>query len=361
MTYAPPKSELAEALPLLSRRPYALILALVTAALTNAGLIYLYYHFGIGADYEVFWRAVRNPTPYAYSPLPFGNPPTTLLFLQPLRLVPFWPGLMLWDAATFVFFLVVGSKLYGRNAALLGAASPAVVTALIAGQISLLVGALVFAAFLSGPILCGVLLGIAVCAKPQMVFLAPLLFLFAREIRPLAAFCATVALLAIAATAAFGPSIWSDWIQGMHNLLFVAKHRGALFLTISPMTRGRWIGAFSIPASLLGLYLCRNLPRPNRAAAVVAASLFAAPYSMVYDLSPLAVFAAVQILRSSNWRRIAAALTYSGALGPLSVPCLWPSLRQPTADEPSVLPHMDDPDAIGIDPLPAGRTVEPLG
>lgn len=328
MTFAAPKSPSRDALPLLSQRPYALILALVTASLTNAGLLWLYWHFGIGADYEVFWRAVRNPTPYAYSPLPFGNPPTTLIILQPLRLFGFWPGLIVWDVVTFVLFFVLGSRLYGRKAALLGAISPAVVTALIAGQISLLVGALVFGAFLCGPLACGILLGFAVCAKPQMVFLAPLLFLFAREFKPLVAFCATGACLAAAATLAFGPAIWTDWIQGMHNLLFVAKHRGALFLTISPMTRGTWIGFFSVPASVLTLYLCRDLPKANRAAALVAASLFAAPYSMVYDLSPLAVFAAVPILRSATWRSIAAALAYSGALGPMSIPCLWPSLRE---------------------------------
>ena len=338
MTFSAPTSAFSAASRLLSERPYALVLALVTALLTNAGLVYLYWHFGIGADYEVFWRAARNPTPYAYSPLPFGNPPTTLLFLQPLRLVGFWDGLVVWDVATFAFFLVVGSRVYGRKAALLGSISPAVVTALIAGQISLLVGALVFSAFLSGPIVCGILLGLALCAKPQMIFLAPLLFLFAREIRPLIAFSATVALLALTATLAFGPAIWTDWIQGMHNLLFVAKHRGALFLTISPMTRGAWIGFVSIPASVLGLYLCRNLSRANRAAAVVAASLFAAPYSMVYDLSPLAVFAAAQIVRSSTWRSIAAALAYSGALGPLSVPCLWPSLQE-GRDQPRPLPR----------------------
>lgn len=314
-------------MPVLSRRPYALILALVTAILTDIGLVYLYWHFGIGADFEVFWRAVRNPTPYAYSPLPFGNPPTTLLVLQPLKLLPFWWGLIAWDLATFALFFYFASRLYSRKAAMLGTVSPALVTALIAGQVSLLVGALVFAAFLSEPILCGVLLGLAACTKPQMVFLAPLLLLFSREIRPLAGFCATVALLALVATIACGPSIWSDWIQGMHNMLLVAKHRGALFLTISPMTHGAWIGIFSVPTALVGLYLCKDLPKEQRAAAVVAASLFAAPYSMVYDLAPLAVFASAVILRSSDWRSIGAALTYSGALGPFSIPCLWPTIR----------------------------------
>ena len=316
-----------EALPVLGQKPYPFILALLTAILTNLGLVWLYWHFGMGADFEVFWRAARNPTPYAFSPLPFGNPPTMLLLLQPLKLLPLWWGFVVWDVATLALFFHFGSRLYNRNAALLGIVSPALVTALIAGQVSLLVGALVFAAFLSGPTLCGILLGIAACTKPQMVFLGPVLFLYSREVKPLAAFCASVAILAAVVTIACGPSIWSDWIQGMRNMLFVARHRGALFLSISPMTYGTWIGIFSMPAALIGLYLSKNLQNDRRAAAVVAASLFAAPYSMMYDLAPLAIFTAAVIFRSSDWRSIGAALSYSGALGPLSIPCLWPALR----------------------------------
>jgi hypothetical protein len=109
-----------------------------------------------------------------------------------------------------------------------------------------------------------------------------------------------------------------------------------LNLTISPMAYTRWLGFLSVPLSIWGLYLCRNLPNTHRAAAAVAGSLFAAPYSMVYDLAPLAVFAAVPILRSSDWRSVGAALTYSGALGPFSVPPLWPSIRN-AADEAAVL------------------------
>jgi hypothetical protein len=288
---------------------------------------WFYARVGFAADFAVFWRAVREASPYAFSLWPFGNPPTALIFLQPLRLLPFWHGYAVWDLATLFLFVRLGDRLYGRKAALLGTISPATVTALIAGQVSLLVGALVFAAFLSGPILCGVLLGFAVCLKPQAVFLAPLLFLFAREIRPLVAFGVTVAALAIVATLACGSSIWSDWLGGMGNVLAVARHRGALFLTVSPMSFHPWLGFLSVPLATYGLYLCRNMPNTHRAAAVVAASLFAAPYAMVYDLAPLAVFAAVPILRSSNWRSFAAALTYSGALGSFSIPLLWPSLR----------------------------------
>lgn len=332
----------------ISQRPYALVLALLTAAITDVMLGWLYSRFGLGDDFLVFWRAVRHGFPYAYSPLPFGSPPTALLFLQPLKLLPFWPGYVAWDAVSLVLFVWLGSRLYGPKAALLGMFSPAIVTALIAGQVTLLVGALVFAAFLSEPILCGALLGLAVCLKPQMLFLAPLLFLFAREMKPLVAFCATVAGVALVTTIACGLSIWSDWLAGMQNLLAVARHRGALNLTISPMSYHPRLGLLSVPLSIYGLYVCRKLPNSHRAAAVVAASLFAAPYAMVYDLAPLAVFAAVPILRSSDWRSFGAALAYSGAFGFFSVPLLWPSLQQPR----SAAADVNDSHPVGIDPLP---------
>ena len=317
----------------ISRRPYALLLALLTAAITDVMLGWLYSRFGVGSDFFVFWRAARDVSPYAFNTEPFGSPPTALLFFQPLRFLAFWPGYVAWDLTGLALFLWLGSRLYGRKAALLGVISPAIVTALVAGQVSLLVGALVFAAFLSEPVVCGVLLGVAACLKPQMVFLAPLLFFFAREIRPLLAFCATVAALAIVTTLACGPSIWSDWFGGMYNLLSVARHRGALNLTISPMSYHPWLGLLSVPLATSGLYLCRKLPNTHRAAAVVAASLFAAPYAMVYDLAPLAVFAAVPILWSSDWRSFGAVLTYSGAFGFFSIPFLWPSLRQPRSQD----------------------------
>jgi hypothetical protein len=335
---------------------YALLLALLTAVTTDVVLGWFYARVGFAADFAVFWRAVREASPYAFSLWPFGNPPTALIFLQPLRLLPFWLGYAVWDLATLLLFIGLGGRLYGRGAALLGTISPATVTALIAGQVSLLVGALVFAAFLSGPILCGVLLGIAACLKPQAIFLAPLLFLFAREVRPLAAFAGTVAALALVATVAAGPSIWSDWLGGMGNVLAVARHRGALFLTVSPMSFHPWLGFASVPVAIYGLYLCRELPNTHRAAAVVAASLFAAPYAMVYDLAPLAVFAAVPILRISDWRSFGAALTYSGALGSLSIPFLWPSLRGASTDA-----DMDHSDPVRIDPLPLRGSIQVLG
>jgi len=310
--------------------------------------LFVLWPHALAVDFSVFWQAARDLHPYAFSRSPFGNPPTALLFLKPLELLPLWPAFALWDAASLGCFLWLGRRLYGTRAVVLGVVSPAIVMALAAGQISLLVGSLVFAAFLAEPLFCGVLLGIATCLKPQMVFLAPLLFVFAREIRPLAAFCATCAGLSLIATAVFGPSIWSDWLQGMQNLLVVAEHRHALSLTISPMTYGLPFGLLSAGLAVLGLYQCRKLPNEHRAAAVVAASLFAAPYALLYDLAPLAFFAVLPLLRSSDWKSFGAALTYSGALGPFSIPALWPSLRKIHKKESSYRPSLPGPKAARL-------------
>lgn len=309
------------------RRNYALFLALAIAALTDIGFLFVMWPNRVAVDFAVFWRASRDVTPYVFNSAPFGNPPTALLLFQPLKLLPLWPAYAVWSSAGVLLFLWFGMRLYGLRAATLGTFSPATVMALASGQLSLLIGALIFAAFLAGPVLGGALLGVAFCLKPQMVFLAPVLFLFVRKIRPLLAFLATVAVISILATIMFGTGIWRDWLNGMHNLLTVASARGALNLTVSPMTYGRWLEILSAPLALVGLYLCRNLPDTHRAAVVIGASLFAAPYGLAYDLAPLAVFASFAILRGAGWKSFLAVLTYSSALGPLSIPVLWPALR----------------------------------
>ena len=134
-------------------------------------------------------------------------------------------------------------------------------------------------------------------------------------------------VLSFFATLVFGTEIWLTWISGMQNLLAVAAQRGALNLSISPMTYSRSLGIMALTLALVALYKCRDLPKSHRAAAVIAASLFAAPYALSYDLAPLAVFASVPILRRSNWQSFGAALCYSAALGPLSLVAIWPALK----------------------------------
>lgn len=294
-------------------RGRVLLFALVVALVCDAGLIFIGWRFGLGPDFAVFWRAVRSSEPYAYSAHPFGSPPPALLLLSPLRLLPLWPAYVLVSAGGLVAFLWAAWRLYGR-VSLLALVSPAAMFAFIAGQLSFIVAAMVFGAFLAGPVVSGVLLGLAVWLKPQMAFLAPLLLLLTKRGESLLYFCVTFVAGALIATQVFGPGVWSQWVAGTQNLVSVAGGRGALAMAVSPASYG-------IPLALclvLGsgaLYLSRDLPKPKQAAMLVACSLLASPYALSYDLVAIGPLAFLMALTGS----VGGALAFTAALGPLSL------------------------------------------
>jgi hypothetical protein len=76
----------------------------------------------------------------------------------------------------------------------------------------------------------------------------------------------------------------------------------------------------------VALYRVRDLPRQDRAAVLVACSLFASPYALSYDLVALAPFAATVILRDKTWRGFCGAITYTAAFGPLSLLAMVPTV-----------------------------------
>lgn len=268
-----------------------------------------------GTDFAVFWHAANSASPYAPSAAPFANPPTALLMFQPLRLAPFWACFTVATLASLAAFLWSAARLYGRDAALLALLSPAVVHCLIAGQLSLIVAALLFLAFLSSAGTRGALLAIAVCLKPQICFLAPLLFLFTRQWRALAWFAVIILLFCAAATLTFGVPIWAAWQSGVANLFTVAAERGALWLSVSPAGFGvpRALGFIAGAASLLAL---RKAPPQALAAILAAASLLAAPYALTYDLAAVAPLAALTLVQRRGGEAWAAALAFSAVFGP---------------------------------------------
>lgn len=303
-----------------------LIFALLTAALTDVGLLVFLVPDGIAADFLAFWRAADSPEPYAFSVTPFANPPTALLWLQALRIFPLWPTFAIFTLAGLLAFAWFGRRLYGLDAALLGLLSPAAILAIVPGQLSIIEAALIFAAYSSSPVGCGILLAVAGSLKPQMVLLAPIALYAARGWRSLAAFALTVLVLAIAATSLWGPGIWLEWVSGAGTLVAAAAERHAVLLAVSPLSFVGFVNSIVIAAALIiavlcaaGLYLLRELPAPKQAAALVAFSLFASPYALSYDLVALAPFAAGVLLQDRYRRGFAAAITYTAAFGPVSL------------------------------------------
>jgi hypothetical protein len=312
----------------------ALAFAILLAALSNAATLWWLWPDGFGVDFAVFWRTVNGPASQIYAPTaePFAYPPTALIWFQPLRLAPFWPSYVLWTMISVAAFWVTSAKLYGIAPTRLAIFSPAILLGLIPGQTSMIAAACLFAAFkLDLAIARGVLLGVAVTLKPQLAFLAPLFLLTCREWRSLAAMAFTVTVIAAVATLVFGIGIWSDWLRSSEAFQQIVSNRGLTASAVSPSSY------FARPFSIavigvgvgLGLFIAlrsRGLGPANRAAAIVAASLISAPYALRYDLVALMPVVAAAILSLDDRKGIVAALSYSAALGPLSIIAALPSI-----------------------------------
>jgi hypothetical protein len=285
------------------------------SVLTAIGLIVLYWTTGgFGSDFRVFWTAANSDNPYAPSSMPFASTPPALLLFQAFRLAPLWPCYFAFMLMTGVFFYQTARLEYGRTSALMGLFGPAGAMALGSGQVSVAVAGLVFAASTASPVASGTILAYAMCLKPQMIFLAPVYLLFDRRWTALASLSATGLMLCVLSTATFGIEIWAQWIGATQQLVAVAADRSALNMAVSP-------ASFGVPVVICAGLAVAALFRFRKAGlpAVVGCSLFAAPYALSYDLVALAPLAAATILRGDSLRSLGAALTYTAALGPLSL------------------------------------------
>lgn len=149
----------------------------------------------------------------------FFYPPPFLLLCYPLGLLSYFPALALWLVMTGAAYLAavrlwLGRMPLGQPALLLVAAFPPVLITVTHGQTSFLVAALLGLGALlvrERPLLAGICFGLATI-KPQLGLLVPLVLLLTGEWRVIAAAAASALLVGAAATAAFGPGVWSDWL-----------------------------------------------------------------------------------------------------------------------------------------------------
>jgi hypothetical protein len=274
---------------------------------------------GIANDFLVFWLAARRD-PYAGGLMPFAYPPTTLLWIQPLKLFPFWPAYIAWSVASVAVFYASAKRLWPIPDARLALAGPMVLYALLGGQFSVFVAALVFMAFSSR--FRGAWLGLAITLKPQMVFLAPLFLLVDRDWRALVELGATVIAVCVLATFAFGPPIWADWVHSLPALQSAVTTRDIDRVALSPATLYQLppipLFVAGLAVALVAAVLARHRSRQLKLTAICATSLLTAPYSLRYDLAVFAPMLAGYLLQGS-WRSLIACIPFSGMLGPQSL------------------------------------------
>ena len=300
-------------------------LAVGLSAAYAAGLIaWFLLSKSIGLDFGVYWRAANEPLASVYLPrdvLNFPYAPTMLLWVAPLALLPLWLAYPSWVIISIGAFAAACRGLLNRQEIALALISPPIVYALLNGQVTIaLTALLLWACGTSNRPMAGIALAIIASIKPHLVIMAPLLMLATRDWRALlTAFLATVTIVLTSAWA-FGFETWQAWAQSVGHFNAILTKNNVLVVAATPYSVARYWGLSPIPFLIVGAALgawlvvnCRGQGPLQQSAAVATGSLLAAPYAITYDLSPLVPFLAWSVSRG----RIAAALAMSGTLNPL--------------------------------------------
>lgn len=311
----------------------AIAVALLTTAWKAGIRLLMPFH---PSDFAVYWWAVRMPLERVFETLPqgpwdgimvtgpFAYPPTTLLWLQPLRGLPMVPTFVAFSALS-LFAYVWAARRTGADwrAIALSASAPCMFSGLATGQLAVAVAALLIAGLCSPrPWVAGLLFALAATLKPQAVAFIPLGLLAAAQWRTLAWTVGFGTATGIASIAVFGPGLWLDWLaalprfqETLHGLDFIYKSV-TLTAFFSRVGLPEAWGLIGIPLGTALVWVTFSRPSAplERVAAVSCAYLLASPYAMFYELAALQLFAVSAILhRRPRWRDYPGALLVYGA------------------------------------------------
>lgn len=237
----------------------------------------------------------------------WSYPPPFNLFIAPLGLLPLPAAYALVTTLTLGTYLALLGRLApdARSARLaLLAIAPIVLTVLWGGQLAFLTGALVAAFALlhrRGSGWGGVPLG-AMVVKPHLVLGIAVLLLLTRDWRTLGVAAATAALLCAAATLAFGPAIWADFLAaaartaeqfstGYHpfrRTLSIYGSLRSLDLSHGVALAGH-LALMALALGSVAVAVLRGWPAEHRLGLAIAASLTVSPYAYDYDAALLGV------------------------------------------------------------------------
>jgi hypothetical protein len=234
---------------------------------------------------------------------PFPYPPTFLLLVWPIGLLPFWAAYLAWIGATLLAALLAtcagagagtGARAATAAAMLL---APSTAACLASGQSGFLLAALLVGGLrLAGPrpALAGLLFGL-LTYKPQFGLLVPLALVAAGRWRCIAAACVTTAGLVALDTVVLGRGIWAAWWRSLPGYMAVFDRDTAANRTI-PTVLGN-VQALGVPhgvaqavqvlaalAAAAAVWAAWRRPGPFAVPALLAATCLATPHAFLYDL-----------------------------------------------------------------------------
>jgi hypothetical protein len=255
--------------------------------------------FAVFRPHETYnWAAVtaaqmslRPPV----GPLPFPYPPSALPLMAPFGLLPFWPAFWLWTLLSGAVFWTAARRITS-NLPLVFVA-PQIVLALVLGQTTLWIGALLIwgvTLLPRRPVIAGLLFGIAAAIKPQFAILVPVAILAGRHWLAIAGGAGGVAAMLLLSLP-FGPFLWRDWALVLGEHPGIVSGYGLNVLGASPMMALKVLGLpLYLHAAFVGLAIwlvwrtfCTDDVK-QRVLVLLSATLLATPYAIRYELGMLA-------------------------------------------------------------------------
>ena len=305
----------------------------------------------LGGDFRVFWAAARLPESAAYDQaaltaalMPLGetgirafvSPPTLLLAIEPFARMPLWLAYILWTALGLALFVAAGERSSGRLSLLVLPVAPAFHWAVIAGQVTLIVGGLLYgglALLARRPVAAGMLFACAALLKPQAALLVPLALIAGRHWRALFAALAAGVAGGIVSMLLQGPAIWFSWLAAVRSFDALIRSNGFIANGITPAAFAHATGIHGPAATavvaggaLLGVACCWHVVRRSddpalRGGAIVCGSLLCTPYALPYEAAALLPAAALLLTRPHVARASlpAAALAICFPFSPLTI------------------------------------------
>jgi len=240
--------------------------------------------------------------------LPWLYPPTFLLVVYPLALLPFKVAAVAFLGGTLALFVrVVCAIVPGRHTLLLAVAFPGAALVLVSGQNGLLtasIAGLGLVLLRRYPVMAGICLGL-LCMKPHLAVLFPLALLCSRSWRALAAMAATAALMLAVSVLMFGSGTLVAFLHNAGMMAgLVASGRAALariptvfaLATLAHVPAAWAYAAQGAAALAAAAAVCNAWGRESsyalRAAVLICASLLVSPYLFDYDFAWLGVLIA---------------------------------------------------------------------
>jgi arabinofuranan 3-O-arabinosyltransferase len=255
-------------------------------------------------------QAALFPPGDAFYPSWPSYPPTFLLVLAPLALLPYGSAFITWDVVSLLGCVAVVYLTVRRRAAIaLALASPFTAWNFIAAQNGFLTASLLGASLLfldRRPVMAGAFIG-CLTYKPQFGILFPVALIASHQWRAIASAGVTVALLAAGSVILFGAELWAGFprglaAQGELNLLADPESNWGYLQSAYGLVRSlhgpaklAWLvqGLVTLGGAAIVWKSWRSRVRYELKAAILSAgALLATPYAFAYDMAAIVVPAA---------------------------------------------------------------------